>query len=143
MWLGEFSEFQDTNCRKSLRYSRRTTASGNSWNFVRHICLKVHFFVGICGRLSVFTYFSQSVEELGDVELNKGYFHQGGATYNQSRESMAVIQGFIEDRFISTDLWPLRLPDVRLTDFLWGCLKKRVFQNETSIIGALKKKHYK
>jgi hypothetical protein len=23
---------------------------------------------------------SQSVEELGDVELNKGYFSQGGAT---------------------------------------------------------------
>jgi len=49
-----------------------------------------------------------------------------------------VIQGFFKDRVISTDLWPLRSPDFSHTDFLWGCLKKRVFQNETIITGALK-----
>jgi hypothetical protein len=78
------------------------------------------------------------VEELYNVELNKSYVHQCGATYHQSRESMAMIQGFFEDRVISTDLWPLLSPDLSPTDFLWSCLKKRVFQNEASIICALK-----
>jgi len=83
--------------------------------------VKFHFFskefVDAYAYLHIF---SQSVEELGDVELNKGYVHQGGATYHQSRESIAIIQVFFKDRVISTDLWPLRSPDVSPTDFSVG-----------------------
>ena len=65
------------------------------------------------------------MEKLGDVELNKGYVCQSSATYHQSRESMAMIQGFFEDRVISTDLWPLRSPYVSPTDFFCGPVLRR------------------
>ena len=52
---------------------------------------------------------------------------------------MAEIQSFFGDRVISKGLWPQRSPDLRPPDyFLWGYLKRIVYQNEPQTIVALK-----
>jgi hypothetical protein len=86
---------------------------------VRHIWSKNHFFEGIVDASDYLHIFSQSVEQLGHLELTESYCYQVGATCQHSRGSTAMIQGFLEDRFTSKDLWPLGSPDVRLTDFFF------------------------
>jgi hypothetical protein len=52
---------------------------------------------------------------------------------------MAEIQSFFGDRVISKGLWPPSSPDLTPPDyFLWGYLKRRVYQNKPRTIGALK-----
>jgi len=51
---------------------------------------------------------------------------------------MAEIQSFFGDCVISKGLWPPRSPDLTPPDyFLWGYLKRRVYQNKPRTIDTL------
>ena len=55
------------------------------------------------------------------------------------RNSQLDIQSFFSDHVISKGLWPPGSPDLTLPDyFLWGYLKRRVYQNKPRTIDALK-----
>ena len=83
--------------------------------------------------------FNTLVNQLDDEELSIGYFQQDGPTSHNSHASMAEIQSFFGDRIISKGLWPPRSPDLTPPDyFLWGYLKRRVYQNKPRTIDALK-----
>jgi len=83
--------------------------------------------------------FNTFVNQLEEQKLSIGYFQQDGATSHTSHTSMAEIQSFFGDRFISKGLWPRRSPDLTPPDyFLWGYLKGRVCQNKPRTIDALK-----
>jgi len=83
--------------------------------------------------------FNTFVNQLDDKELSIGYFQQDGATSQTSNASMAEIQSFFGDCFISKGLWPPRSTDLKPPDyFLWGYLKGRVYQNKPRTIDALK-----
>jgi len=58
--------------------------------------------------------FNTFVNQLDNVELSIGYFHQDGATSHTSHASMAEIQSFFGDRVFSKGLWPTRSPDCHL-----------------------------
>jgi len=83
--------------------------------------------------------FNTFVNQFDDEELSIGCFQQDGATSHTSHASMAEIQYFFGDRFISKGLWPPRSPDLTPPDyFLWGYLKGRVYQNKPRTIDTLK-----
>lgn len=53
----------------------------------------------------------------------------------------SALQHVIDDRIISTGLWPPRSPDLSVCDFhLWGNLKVRAYRNTTSTVEALQNK---
>ena len=81
--------------------------------------------------------FNEFVDQLDD-ELRNGYFQQDGATCHTSNESMAEIESFFDDRFISKALWPPRSPDLSPPDiFLWGALKQKAYANKPRTIQEL------
>jgi hypothetical protein len=52
---------------------------------------------------------------------------------------MREIENYFDDRLISKNLWPPRLPDLTPPDFyLWGLLKGRIYSNKPRTIDALK-----
>jgi hypothetical protein len=118
--LREFTEFQDTNCQKYLRYSRRTMASGIVGVWCAIFDQTLMLFERTVDASACLHIFSQSAEELGNLELTKRYCSQDGATCQHSRGSTAMTESFFEDRVTSKDLWPLRSPDVRPTDCFVG-----------------------
>ena len=55
----------------------------------------------------------------------------------------AEIQSFFGDRVVSKGLWPPRSPDLTSPDyFLWGYLKRRVYQKNTNH-RSLESKHHR
>ena len=83
--------------------------------------------------------FNTFVNQLVDEELSVGYFQQDIATSHTSHSSVAEIQSFFGDCIISKGLWSPHSPDLTLPDyFLWGYLKRRVYQNKPRTIDAFK-----
>ena len=69
---------------------------------------------------------NESVDQLDDDELRKGYFQQDGTTCHTSNESRTEIESFFDDRIISKALWPPRSPDLSPPDFFTvGRLKRK------------------
>jgi hypothetical protein len=60
-------------------------------------------------------------EQLTDDKIRCGYSQQDNAIAHTSGNSMSALQVILDDRIISTGLWPLRSPDLSVCDFyLWG-----------------------
>ena len=66
----------------------------------------------------------------------KKLFQQGGATSHTAKVSMELLRLTFPGRLISRNghiLWPARSPDLTGSEFfLWGYLKSKVFQENSS-----------
>ncbi len=74
---------------------------------------------------------------IANLEADECYcwLQQDGATAHTSKDTMAFLSSFFNDRLIARDYWPARSLDLSPYDFfLWGCMKDRIFvTNPTSI----------
>ncbi len=67
------------------------------------------------------------------------WLQQDGAIAHMSKDTMAFLSGFFDDRLITRDRWPARIPDLLPCDFfLWGCMKDHVFATNPTSIEDLK-----
>ncbi len=64
---------------------------------------------------------------------------QDGATAHTSKDTMAFLSSFFDDRLIAGDYWPAHSLDLSPCDFfLWVCMKDRVFATNPTSIEDLK-----
>ena len=90
-----------------------TTASGENSNLVSHFQSKIIDLIAFertvdtTANLYAFVQF---------VTVTLVYFQQDSSTLRTSRESLAMIQTFVEDRVISKDTWPPRSSDFNPRD---------------------------
>lgn len=75
---------------------------------------------------------AEFVEQLHDDELQHGYFQQDGATAHTTRETIAFLREFFDDRLISlrTEVeFPPRSPCLTIMDyFVFPHLKNKIFR---------------
>jgi hypothetical protein len=76
--------------------------------------------------------FDDFVQQLDDVELTQGYFHQDSVTcHTPNVLSVELTESFFPNRVISEGLWPPKSSDLTSPNFfLWGLLKDRVYANK-------------
>jgi hypothetical protein len=67
------------------------------------------------------------------------WLQQDGATLHTANTTATFLQEFFGERVIGGGLWPPRSPDLTLPNFfLWGCLKDRVYRNNSRNLEELK-----
>ena len=80
--------------------------------------------------------------ELEDLNREKIWFQQDGATPHTARETMDVLKEMFPHRIISRfgDVpWPPRSPDLSALDFfLWGYLKEKVYNDNPNTLQEIK-----
>jgi len=90
-----------------------TTASKENLNLVSRVQSKITDLIAFestvdtTENLYVFVQF---------VKLTEVYFQRDVTTFRTSRESLAMIQNFVEDQVISKHTWPPRSPDFKPRD---------------------------
>jgi hypothetical protein len=73
--LSEFAKFQPRDCQESLHDTRKTVASGESENFVRHTRSKDHRSHLLCRKFITSAYFHiflHFMDDLDDMKLTQG-----------------------------------------------------------------------
>jgi len=76
------------------------------------------------------------MNELHDDEITQGYFQQNGAPAHKSRETIAYLQQFYDNRIVN---YPPRSPDMTPLDFcLFGRLKNNIFKNRLHTLEELR-----
>lgn len=69
------------------------------------------------------------------------YFQQDGAPAHRTKQVQAWLKSKFGDRFVKSDLWPARSPDLNPCDyFLWGYLKDKVYASMPQTVEELKEK---
>jgi hypothetical protein len=75
------------------------------------------------------------LQNLHDDELLHGYFQQDNASAHKTRETMARIHEFYDDRIIK---FPPRSPDLTILDFfIFPYVKNTIFKNNPHNLGEL------
>ena len=78
-------------------------------------------------------FLTEFVQQLDDDELQYGYFQQDGATAHTTRENLAFLREYFDDRLISlhTEVeFPPRSPCLTIMDyFIFPYLKNKIFAN--------------
>lgn len=75
-------------------------------------------------------------QSLHDDELTHGYFQQDNATAHKTRETLALIHEFYDDRVVQ---FPPRSPDLTILDyFIFPHLKNNVFKNRPQNLDELR-----
>jgi hypothetical protein len=69
----------------------------------------------------------------------KNYFQQDGAPPHRKKEVQEWLESKFGDRFLKSNQWPPRSPDLNPCDFsLWGTLKSKVYNPKPENIDQLK-----
>lgn len=75
------------------------------------------------------------IEQLHDDELLHGYFQQDNATAHTTRESIAYLSEFFDNRIVN---FPPRSPDLTIMDyFIFPYLKNTIFKNPVHTLEEL------
>jgi hypothetical protein len=69
----------------------------------------------------------QFFSELTEEERLYGWFQQDSATTHTARTSMQALSGIFGDRIISSDIWPVRSPDLNPCD----CFSLGLFEGQS------------
>ena len=70
------------------------------------------------------------IGQMTSNEINCSWFQQDGATAHTSGRSTHLLKEFFENRIISKEVWPPRLPDLNPPDFyLWKAAKSAVYRD--------------
>ncbi|RZF42341.1 hypothetical protein LSTR_LSTR004149 [Laodelphax striatellus] len=88
------------------------------------------------------TFLAERIQSLTNIDIEKTWFQQDGATAHTARVSMAAIRGLFGKHVISRNgdiVWPPRSPDLSVCDFyLWVYLKSIDYNTRPKTLRALK-----